>query len=345
MKNADLTIWGSGSWGTALAVHLAKHGRTVCLWSRSDEQVNEMRSTHRNETYLPDTVLPRDVHITSDVRVAAQAAPMWALAVPSHAVRSVATMLQGHIGQVTCAVSLAKGIDSETGETMTQVMETVWADHQDLPPCVALSGPSHAEEVALDAPTTVVAAHPTEEWAEAVRDLFMTDRFRVYTNTDRLGVEMAGAAKNVLALAAGICDGVGYGDNAKAALITRGLAELRRLGTALGAAPETFAGLAGIGDLVVTCVSGHSRNRHLGEQLGRGQTLGEALDAMHMVAEGVYTTKAIYRLAHQNEVDMPITSAVYAILHEDADPHALMERLMARDPKPEVRPVAEGARG
>lgn len=335
MTNADLTIWGSGSWGTALAAHLAENGRTVCLWGRAEAQIERMRTTRRNEAYLPGTTLPERVHLTTSVHEAAKAAPMWALAVPSHAIADLAATLQPHLDEVSCAVSLAKGIDRDTGRTMTQVMEAVWQPND--PPCVALSGPSHAEEVALSAPTTVVAAHPDKKWAEAVRDLFMTDRFRVYTNTDRLGVELAGAAKNVLALAAGICDGVGYGDNAKAALITRGLAELRRLGQALGAAPETFAGLAGIGDLVVTCVSGHSRNRHLGEQLGRGHTLDEALDAMHMVAEGVYTTEAIYRLAKAHTVDMPITAAVHAILYKDADPHRLMERLMARAPKPEVR--------
>jgi glycerol-3-phosphate dehydrogenase (NAD(P)+) len=331
MNDADLTIWGSGSWGTALAAHLAQNGRTVCLWARDEAQIERMRATGRNEAYLPGTVLPESVQLTASVAKAATTSSMWALAVPSHAIEDMAATLRPHLTHVECAVSLAKGIDAATGRTMTQVMEHVWTPND--PPCVALSGPSHAEEVALSAPTTVVAAHPTKRWAEAARDVFMTDRFRVYTNTDRLGVELAGAAKNVLALAAGICDGVGYGDNAKAALITRGLAELRRLGYALGAAPETFAGLAGIGDLVVTCVSGHSRNRHLGEQLGRGQTLEEALDAMHMVAEGVYTTKAIHRLARE----MPITASVHAILYEDADPHRLMERLMARAPKPEVR--------
>lgn len=341
MNDADLTIWGSGSWGTALAAHLAENGRTVCLWGRAEAQIERMRTTGRNEAYLPGTVLPDGVHLTANVEEAATASSMWALAVPSHAVEDMAQTLRPHLAHVACAVSLAKGIDADTGHTMTQVMEQMWQPND--PPCVALSGPSHAEEVALSAPTTVVAAHPDKQWAEAVRDVFMTDRFRVYTNTDRLGVELAGAAKNVLALAAGICDGVGYGDNAKAALITRGLAELRRLGHALGAVPETFAGLAGIGDLVVTCVSGHSRNRHLGEQLGRGHTLDEALEAMHMVAEGVYTTKAIHRLAQEHNVDMPITAAVHAILHEDADPHRLMERLMARAPKPEVRSASSAA--
>ncbi len=341
MTHADLTIWGGGSWGTALAVHLAHNDRRVCLWTRCPDHAEAMQTTHRNPSYLPDVVLPEGVTVTSDVDMAARCAPIWALAVPSHAIRDLASKLQLHISQARIAVSLAKGVDEETGATMTQVMETVW--NEAAPPCVALSGPSHAEEVALGAPTTVVAAHSQQAHAETVQDLFMTDRLRVYTNTDRLGVELAGSAKNVLALAAGVCDGVGYGDNAKAALITRGLAELQRLGAAVGATPETFSGLAGIGDLVVTCVSGHSRNRHLGEQLGRGKTLDEALDAMHMVAEGVRTTRAMHRLAQESDVDMPITAAVHAMLYEDADPRALVDDLMARAPKPETRRLASEA--
>ena len=339
--NNSITLFGTGSWGTALAVHLAEHGRDVTLWGRRADAVNTMRRTRHNPNYLPDAVLPEHVHLTDDLATAAAASDLWALAVPSHALRSVAERLSPFATNRTVAVSLAKGIENDSLETMTAVM------HEALPSVPphrlgVLSGPSHAEEVAEARPTTVVAAAPELAVAEGIQEAFMTPRFRVYTSIDVRGVELGGAAKNVLAIAAGISDGVGYGDNAKAALVTRGLAEMRRLGRALGADPHTFAGLTGIGDLVVTCMSAHSRNRSLGEYLGQGWTLEDALDDLQMVAEGVRTTRSIHDLAQQHAIEMPITEAVYAVLFDGARPHDMVDDLMTRDPKHE-HPLASAS--
>ena len=334
MNTSSITLFGTGSWGTALAVHLAQQGREVILWGRRTDAVDTMRRTRHNPAYLPDAQLPASVHLTHDLHEAAPASSLWGLAVPSHALRSVCQRLAPHVSATTIAVSLAKGIENDSLETMTEVM-------RDALPEVArshigvLSGPSHAEEVADARPTTVVAAASDLAIAEQIRDAFMTPRFRVYTSSDVRGVELGGAAKNVLAIAAGISDGVGYGDNAKAALVTRGLAEMRRLGQALGADLHTFAGLAGIGDLVVTCMSAHSRNRSLGEHLGQGWTLDDALDDLQMVAEGVRTTASIHDLAQQHGIEMPITEAVHAVLFEDERPQDMVDRLMTRDPKHE----------
>lgn len=331
---SSLSIFGAGSWGTALAAHLASGGQEVVLWARRPEAAEHMRRTRHNQSYLSDVALPPSVHVTDDLKAAATASPMWGIAVPSQNLRDVAERLRPWAHDERTVVSLAKGIENETLLTMSQVLDAV------LSPVPTgrigvVYGPSHAEEVAEGQPTTVVAAARDETVAEQVQRTFMTERLRVYVNTDVTGVEVGGSAKNVLAIAAGIGDGVGYGDNAKAALMTRGLAEIRRLGLALGARSETFAGLAGIGDLIVTCTSRHSRNRHLGETVGRGKTLEEAVDEMNMVAEGVRTTESIYNLAQRYDLEMPITEAVYAILFEDADPQTMVETLMTRSAKRE----------
>ena len=333
---AALTIFGSGSWGTALAVHLAQTGREVVLWARRPEAADRIQTTRRNPTYLPDIEIPDAVRITSDVEAAAEAASLWALAVPSQSVRALAERLRPHWADTTTGVSLAKGIENDTLMTMSQVLHDVLDLTDDQ--VGVLYGPSHAEEVAENRPTTVVAAARSAGTARRIQDTFMTDRLRVYVNTDVIGVEIGGSAKNVLAIAAGISDGVGYGDNAKAALVTRGIAEIRRLGLAMGARAPTFAGLTGIGDLVVTCMSQHSRNRHLGEQIGRGRTLSDVLDTMDMVAEGVRTTQSIHDLAQRHGVEMPITEAVYAVLFDGERPHAMMETLMTRQAKHEHGP-------
>ena len=331
---SSLTLIGAGSWGTALAAHLGQSGRDVTLWARRPEAAAQIASTRRNERYLPGVDLPDRVTVTSDLDAAADASDVWAIAVPSQNLRSVAKQLQPRIRPDLTVVSLAKGIENHTLLTMSQVMT------QALDPLPAdrigvLYGPSHAEEVAEGRPTTVVSAAHSEETARRVQDLFMTDRLRVYLNTDVIGVEIAGSAKNVLAIAAGIGDGVGYGDNAKAALITRGIAEIRRLGLAMGAEPQTFSGLAGIGDLIVTCTSAHSRNRRLGEEIGKGRSFDEVVDRMDMVAEGVRTTQSIHDLAQRHAVEMPITEAVYGILFEDEDPERWVEELMTRSAKRE----------
>lgn len=328
-----ITLIGAGSWGTAMAVHLAEAGRDVTLWARRSQLVEEIQETQRNSRYLPDIRIPDAVDITSDLEDAASNAAVLAVAVPSQHLRGVAERLRPLLTKEQTLVSLSKGIENETLLTMSQVLEEVLGN--EATDIGVLYGPSHAEEVAEGRPTTVVAAAATSEVAETIQAAFMTKRLRVYVNTDVIGVEIGGSAKNVLAIAAGIGDGVGYGDNAKAALITRGIAEIRRLGLAMGARAQTFAGLAGIGDLIVTCMSEHSRNRYLGEQIGRGKTLTEVLDNMDMVAEGVRTTQSIHDLAAKYDLEMPITEAVYAILFENRRPHEMVEQLMTRSAKRE----------
>lgn len=331
---SSLTLFGAGSWGTALAVHLASAGRDVTLWARRPDAAERIRRTRRNPAYLPEVELPRTVRVTSDLEAAAGTSDLWALAVPSQNLRSVAERLRPFSQPDVPVVSLAKGIENETLSTMSQVLDDVLAS---VPAAQigVLYGPSHAEEVAEGRPTTVVAAAPDESIAQRIQGAFMTERLRVYVNTDVIGVEIGGSAKNVLAIAAGIGDGVGYGDNAKAALITRGITEIRRLGRALGARPETFAGLAGIGDLIVTCMSAHSRNRYLGEQIGQGRSLQEVVDSMDMVVEGVRTTQSIHDLAQRHNIEMPITEAVHAVLFEGRRPQVMVEELMTRSAKRE----------
>jgi glycerol-3-phosphate dehydrogenase (NAD(P)+) len=328
-----VTLFGAGSWGTALAVHLGRAGREVTLWGRRAERVQHIRRARENPTYLPGVPIPPSVEVTSNLDQAAEAANLWALAVPSQHLRAVAETLRPHTRPEGIVVSLAKGIENDTLLTMSQVLRRVLGDAAGR--VGVLSGPSHAEEVAEERPTTVVAAAPDASVAEHIQDAFMTEGLRVYVNTDVTGVEIGAAAKNVLAIAAGIGDGVGYGDNAKAALITRGLAEIRRLGRALGARPRTFAGLTGIGDLVVTCMSAHSRNRALGEQIGQGRTLEEVQSETEMVAEGVRTTQSIHDLARRHGLEMPITEAVHAVLFEGQAPQEMVEQLMTRPAKRE----------
>ena len=332
--STSITLFGAGSWGTALAVHLAAAGRDVTLWARRDEAVEQMRSTLHNPTYLSDIEIPPSVHVTSDLEAAAEASSLWAVAVPSQNLRSVATRIAPLTRPGLTVVSLAKGIENNTVQTMSQVLadELTGMEAQQIG---VLYGPSHAEEVAQSQPTTLVAAAPTEPRAEWVQHAFMTERLRVYVNTDVVGVEIGGSAKNVLAIAAGMGDGVGYGDNAKAALVTRGLAEIRRLGIAMGAKPQTFAGLAGIGDLLVTCMSPHSRNRGLGEKIGKGKALEEIESEMDMVAEGVRTTQSVKELARHHDIEMPITEAVHRVLFEDQRPEDMVDELMTRSAKRE----------
>jgi glycerol-3-phosphate dehydrogenase (NAD(P)+) len=329
-----ITLFGAGSWGTALSVHLASAGRDVVLWARRPAVAEEIRKTAHNPTYLPELLIPSSVHITTDLEEAARASDVWGVAVPSQKLRTRMEALRPHVHPEVRLVALSKGIENETLLTMSQVLNDVF---EKVPRAhiSTLYGPSHAEEVAEGRPTAIVAASPQEQEARRIQKLFMTERLRVYVNTDVLGVEIGGSAKNVLAIAAGIADGVSYGDNAKAALVTRGLAEIRRLGQALGADPQTFAGLAGIGDLVVTCMSRHSRNRYVGEQISTGKSLEQVIDEMEMVAEGVRTTRSAYNLARRHGVEMPITEAVHAILFDGKSPRKLVKRLMTRSAKHE----------
>jgi glycerol-3-phosphate dehydrogenase (NAD(P)+) len=333
-KTTHIAVIGAGSWGTALAISLASSGHKVSLWARRPDAAARMAEFRHNPTYLPDAVIPVGVRITSDLLDAITDATVWVFAVPSHALREVATRLKSYVHPDLIVVSVAKGIENATLMTSTQVLADVLTDLPESQIGV-LYGPSHAEEVAADVPTAVVAAANSILVAEEIQDIFMTKRLRVYVNADVRGVEIAGSVKNVMAVAAGLEEGVGYGDNAKAALITRGIAEIRRLGLALGADPSTFSGLAGIGDLVVTCMSRHSRNRYLGEQVGRGRSLAEVEEEMDMVAEGVRTTKSVYELAKKLDIDMPITEAVYQILFEGKKPAEAVDDLMNRAAKRE----------
>lgn len=331
---SSIALFGAGSWGTALSVHLASAGRDVVLWARQPEAAEEIRRTSHNPTYLPELLIPASVHITTELEVAAKASDFWGLAVPSHRVREQARALRPYVHDDLTVVALTKGIENDSFYTISEVLDDVLTGLSSRQ-IGALYGPSHAEEVAEGRPTTVVASAAEKGVARHIQHRFMTERLRVYLNTDLRGVEIGGSAKNVLAIAAGIIDGVGYGDNAKAALVTRGLAEIRRLGQALGADPKTFSGLSGIGDMIVTCMSRHSRNRHLGEQIALGKSLDQVLGDMNMVLEGVRTTCAVHGLAQQHGVEMPITEAVHAVLFEDKRPSEMVKRLMTRAPKQE----------
>jgi len=325
---SNITIFGAGSWGTGLSVHLASSGRDVTLWARRQEQTDKIRETRRNPEYLSDVDIPGSVTVTSDLETAAMGASTWAIAVPSQKLRSVVEQIRPHQQYANTVVSLAKGIDSATLMTMTEVIDGMLGSVPQTHIGV-LHGPSHSEEVAKGLPTTVMAAAPKRKVAEHIQSTFMADNLRVLPCTDVTGVEIGGAATNVLAIAAGISDGIGYGDNSKASIITRGFSEIRELGKAMGASSKTFNGLAGLGDLVVTCMSGHSRNRHVGEQLGKGKNLDDIRAEMSMIAEGVPTTHAIHGLAERYDLNMPITERVYKILFEgersSKDPELMLQ--------------------
>ncbi|PIQ63151.1 MAG: NAD(P)H-dependent glycerol-3-phosphate dehydrogenase [Bacteroidetes bacterium CG12_big_fil_rev_8_21_14_0_65_60_17] len=335
-----IAVIGSGSFGTALAISLSDSGHDVTLWARREEMAAEMSVTRRNPSYLPDAVLPNDILISSDLEQLVSQADIWVFATPSQVVRQVAARI-GHMATEThVVVSVAKGIENGTLLTTSCVLDEA-LPAVPLDNIVVLYGPSHAEEVVRRVPTAVVAAGYDMAVAERIQRVFMSPSLRVYVSPDVRGVEIAGSVKNILAVAAGISDGVGFGDNAKAALLTRGIAEIRRLGVALGAHPRTFAGLAGIGDLVVTCMSGLSRNRHFGQEIGRGKTLEQVESEMTMVAEGVRTTASVHDLAQKLGVDMPITEAVYCILFKGKLPLEAVSDLMTRSAKQEDWLTAE----
>ncbi|MDR7865368.1 MAG: NAD(P)H-dependent glycerol-3-phosphate dehydrogenase [Sporomusaceae bacterium] len=333
-----IAVIGAGGWGTALAAVLGENNHQVALWARSQEAAAELAATRRNPRYLPDAVLPAGVACTADLAAAAAGAAIVILATPSHAVRGAAAALAPQLAAGAIVVSAAKGLEVGTLKRMTEVIaEEIPAAATRL---VALSGPNHAEEVALRHPTATVAASLSRPAAEAVQEALMAPYFRVYTNPDIIGVELGGALKNIIALGAGIGDGLGFGDNAKAALMTRGLAEITRLGVAMGARPLTFAGLAGIGDLIVTCTSRHSRNRRAGLALSAGKTVGEIEGESGMVVEGIRSALAAHQLAGHLGVDMPITAEIHRVLYEGADPRQAVARLMGRGKTHELEEVA-----
>jgi len=341
-RKENVAVIGAGSWGTALAISLAETGHHVRLWARREEAAQQMRTARHNPAYLPDAVIPEAMHITHDLDDAVQGTNVWLMAIPSQGVRRVASRLTGHFDKDVLLVSVAKGIENGTLMTTSEVLQDVFKEAR--PDQIAvLYGPSHAEEVAQHCPTTVVSASSHLSTAEKVQDIFMTPTLRVYANPDLRGVEIAGSVKNVLAIAAGISDGVGYGDNAKAAILTRGLAEIKRLGVAMGANEGTFGGLAGIGDMVVTCMSTLSRNRNLGYAIGQGKSLEQVQEEMTMVAEGVRTTSSVMELASRLDVEMPITAAVHSILFEGVPPKDAVRRLMMRSAKQEEWIVSDPA--
>lgn len=325
-----IAVLGAGSWGTALAFVLADNGHDVRLWGHRQEVVQEINEQHTNSKYLPDVQLPKGIKGYESLGMAIKDVNIIVLAVPTKAIREVCRQITEVSEHPYIVVHVSKGIEPDTLMRITEMIEEEMSSSA-LEDVVVLSGPSHAEEVSRRQPTTVTVSSRNMKAAEKIQDLFINQQyFRVYTNPDLVGVEIGGALKNIIALAAGITDGLGYGDNAKAALITRGLAEIARVGSAMGANPLTFSGLTGIGDLIVTCTSVHSRNWRAGNLLGKGHKLDEVLENMGMVVEGVRTTKAAYQLAEKLQVKMPITSALYDVLFNEIHPKDAVDKLMAR---------------
>ena len=328
---AKISILGGGSWGIALAVLLHKNGHEITVWSALESEIEMLRSTHEHKM-LPGVKLPEDMRFTTDDEEAVKGRDLLVMAVASSYTRQTAKRLSPYVAQGQKIVNVAKGIEDHTLMTLSEIVE------QEIPGAdvAVLSGPSHAEEVSRGIPTTIVVGATTKETAEYLQNLFMNDVFRVYTSSDVLGMELGGSLKNVVALAAGIADGLGYGDNTKAALITRGIAEISRLGTAMGARFETFCGLTGIGDLIVTCASMHSRNRRAGILIGQGKTMEEAMAEVQMVVEGVYSAKAAMGLSEKYHVQLPIIEQVNKVLFEGKTASEAVKDLMLRDKKIEV---------
>lgn len=329
---AKISILGAGSWGSALAVLLHNNGNSVTLWSALEEEVTLLQEKREHPVKLPGVRLPEEIFITSDLKGSLDGADVAVLAVPSPFTRSTAAMMAPYVKNGQVIVNVAKGVEEHTLMTLSEIIE------EEIPNarvCV-LSGPSHAEEVGRGIPTTCVVSGKTRELAEYLQGIFMSPVFRVYTTPDILGVELGGALKNVIALAAGTADGLGYGDNTKAALITRGIAEIARLGTRMGARAETFYGLSGIGDLIVTCASVHSRNRKAGYLIGKGYTMEQAMEEVKMVVEGVYSAKAAKSLSEKYQVEMPIINEVNKVLFEGKAAAEAVKDLMLRDKKVET---------
>jgi glycerol-3-phosphate dehydrogenase (NAD(P)+) len=330
----NVTILGDGAMGTASAMLVAsKPEHRVAIWSAFPDQARAMQASRENVKFLPGVQLPDSISVTADIGEAAAGAEVFVAAIPTVYLRKTLASVAVAIPAGRPIVSVIKGIENETFERPSQIIREVLGPH----PVVVLSGPSHAEEISRNLPASVVAASDEAALARDVQALFTTPRFRVYTNPDIVGVELAAALKNVIGIAAGIGDGLGFGDNAKSALLTRGLVEMTRFGVAFGGRAETFAGLAGMGDLITTCISRHGRNRAVGDALGRGKSLDEILAGMHAVAEGVWTCRAVHNFAAARSIDMPITAEVYRVLFERKNPLEAVNDLMLRELKPEQR--------
>ena len=327
-NKVKIAVLGAGSWGTTIAIHLHKLGHEIKLWEYYQENVDLMNKTRKNPL-LPGIPITKEIIISNKLKEVVKDAGLICLVVPSHTMRNMLEKLVGFVDENVVFVSLTKGIEEDSLMRMSEVIHDVLKHPNEK--IVALYGPSHAEEASREVPTAIVAASKEMETAKYIQKLFMNNYLRVYTNTDIIGVEIGGSIKNVIAIASGICDGMGLGDNSKAALITRGLIEITRMGLILGAKEETFSGLSGVGDLIVTCGSKHSRNRYVGNEIGKGRKLQEVLDGMSMIAEGVHTAHTVYQLIEKHEVLMPISEQIFKVLFKNKNPRKALNDLMARD--------------
>ena len=332
---AKISVIGSGGWGIALAILLHENGHNLTIWSFDKKEVEELKETRQNKAKLPNILIPNDIEVTNDLKGAVDNKDILVLAVPSKAIRSVSKSLKDIIKDNQIIVNVAKGLEEDTLKTMTDIIEEELKEKN--PQVAVLSGPSHAEEVGKGIPTTCVVSAHNKELTLYLQNIFMNPSFRVYTSPDMIGVEIGGALKNVIALAAGIADGLNYGDNTKAALITRGIKEISTLGVAMGGEQSTFYGLTGLGDLIVTCASMHSRNRRAGILLGQGKTLDEAIKEVNMVVEGVYSAKSALMAAKKYNVEIPIIEQVNAVLFENKNAAEAVNELMIRDKKLEIQ--------
>ena len=335
----NIAVIGAGSWGTALAKLLSEKYANVTLWARSPELVATLTSTRENKTYLPGISLPRGLTFTSDIKATVEQADVIFFVTPSHVMRGMAKIVAPFVKGAALIVTAAKGLELGTYKRMSQILAEEFPDHRNK--IAALSGPTHAEEVGLGYPAAIVIASANQATAEQLQDILMTSRFRAYTNPDIIGVELGGALKNIIALGAGIVEGLGFGDNTKAALMTRGLAEIARLGMAMEAQVATFAGISGVGDLIVTCTSKHSRNRRAGLLIAAGQSIDDIQQGSKMVVEGIRSTQAAYELAKRHNIEMPITEQAYAILYQNKDPREAVLELMTRGKTHELEEVVQ----
>ena len=329
---SKVCVIGDGGWGTALALVLHQNGHSVNIWGPFKDYIEEVKKSNENNTFLPGVQLPKDLTWTNDKREAVQDTELAIIAIPTKYYTTVVESFKGLIPESCLVVSVAKGFNPDTNERMTQVAERVLG----IKSVAALSGPSHAEEVARGIPTAVTVACSNKDHAHKLQTLLSNPKFRVYTSDDVAGTELGGALKNIIAIAVGISDGLGFGDNTRAALITRGLAEMSRLGTALGAQPETFTGLSGMGDLIVTCTSHLSRNRSTGEKIGRGESIDNIMGKTKQAVEGVWNCATARTIAHKLKIEMPITEEIYAVIHQGKSPNDAVTSLLQRDVKSEI---------
>ncbi len=331
-----ICILGAGSWGSALGVLLAKKGYEIEMWTNEESQCEAVNRSRENIDFLPGVVIPQNMNLSIDIQDSIKGAKAIVMAVPSQAVREVIKLAKPYLSKDQIIVNVSKGLERGSNLRISEVVAQELEENS----FAVLSGPSHAEEVAKDVPTTVVVASKDMDVAEAVQDIFISPKFRVYTNTDLVGVELGGSLKNIIAFAAGVSDGLGYGDNTKAALMTRGLTEIVRLGVAMGANAKTFSGLSGVGDLIVTCTSMHSRNRRAGILIGQGMSLEEALKEVKMVVEGVEAAKVAYGLSKEYDIEMPITNELYGVLFEGKDVKKSVIDLMMRSKTHEIEDLS-----